>query len=236
MITCTSRDGQKIKVKITVKSPKQEKVIYITYDDGPSAEVTPDVLRVLKKYHATATFFVVGQQVKEYPELLEAEAAEGHTIAVHTYTHDYNKIYRSSDAYIKDFTRTAKLIKKLTGKTPLYWRFPGGGNNDFMSSETRSAILKELHKQGYMEMDWDAYTEDAVGVDYSVKSMSDNGIRSLKNSRVPVILIHDLSEKSHAAEVTENILKYFSKSGYSFEGLDDYYGAEITFGSGESGK
>ena len=237
VITCTSKKGQKIKAEITVKAPVQalskkqkKKVIYLTFDDGPSKNVTPKLLRVLKKYNAKATFFVVGQEAKEYPDILKKEAAAGHTIGIHTYTHDYDKIYRNSSAYIRDFNRTEAVIKKVTGQQPRYWRFPGGGNNDWMNSKKRTKIVHALHKRGYREMDWNADTEDAVGIRYSAKRMTRFGITTIRENKTPVVLMHDAATKKHTPEVVENILKYYTKRGYTFEGLNDYYGKELTFG------
>jgi len=232
-LTILAEGGQKKKVKLTVKNPSMKKVIYLTYDDGPGSTVTPRLLDVLKKYNAKATFFLVGTQINGNSKIVKREKREGHTLAVHTYTHMYSQIYASADAYVYDFNRTAKLIKKIAGVKPRYWRFPGGGNNRYITAGIQKQILKRLHSKGYMEMDWSAATNDATGVSYTTAQMTSFGISSIesafRNGKIPVVLIHDTNAKVSTPAVTEAILKYFTAKGYKFKGLDDYYGNEITF-------
>ena len=227
-ITATSPQEQQIKIKVAVKNPSMKKVIYLTYDDGPGSKVTPKLLKVLKKYNAKATFFVIGTYAKDNTKLLKREIREGHMVEIHTYTHDYEKIYKNSDAYIADFNKTEKVILKATGVQPTYWRFPGGATNSYMSRKTRAKILKKLHKRGYTEMDWTALTNDAVGINYSKKELIRMGIKSIKAAEIPVVLMHDSNAKTKTPEVTEEIIKYFSKRGYRFCSLADYYGGELS--------
>lgn len=95
---------------------KKEKVAYLTFDDGPSSNITPKVLDVLKEEGVKATFFVLGQNVKTHPEQLKRIYEEGHYIANHSYTHKYSKIYASVDELLEEFNDTEAEIKKVLRK------------------------------------------------------------------------------------------------------------------------
>ena len=102
---------------------KRQKTVYLTFDDGPIPEVTPRVLEILDRYQVKATFFIVGYEGKANKKLLKRIVKDGHTIAIHTYTHDYRKIYSSKKAFLSDFHKTEKLIVDTTGVKPHYFRF-----------------------------------------------------------------------------------------------------------------
>lgn len=235
VITCRSAAGKKVRSRLTVRRrPKNSnKVIYLTYDDGPGHRVTPKLLRVLKKYDACATFFVVGTQAKASPGILRQEYRAGHTVAVHTYTHDYNQIYRGRNAcraYMRDFDKTSRLLTHVSGgDRPTLVRMPGGSNNQIVRRNTAKAIVRSLHKRGFRVFDWNAASNDAVGINYSTKQLTRFAIKTIKMNRTPVLLMHDTDAKTHTPQVTENVIRYFKKRGYSFESLDLYKGEEICF-------
>ena len=232
-IVCRTKKGQSIKATVVVKQPAPKKTppksIFLTFDDGPGQKVTPKLLNVLKKYNAKATFFVIGRYAAIRPNIVKRELREGHAVGIHTYTHDYEKIYASSGAYIRDFNKTEKLLLKITGQKPRFWRFPGGGNNAFMNKKIRKEILTQLYKRGYREFDWNASTNDATGVSYSAKEMTKMGIREIKGPLRAIVLTHDSDAKKYTPQVIEGILKYYTKRGYHFLSLDDYYGPGIIF-------
>lgn len=226
-IKAVSPQGQEISLLLKVKPPSMKKTIYLTYDDGPGSKVTPKLLKVLKKYNAKATFFVIGTYAKDNKKLLKREIAEGHLVEIHTYSHDYDQIYSSTKAYMKDFNKTERLILKTTGVQPTYWRFPGGSTNSYLSNKMKKKIVKKLHKRGYKAMDWTALTGDAEGIDYSKKEMIRRGIKTIKEAEIPIVLMHDSNMKTATPAVTEAILKYFSKRGYQFKSLAEYYGDDM---------
>lgn len=228
-VTVKTASGSKATATVTVKKPNMSKAVYLTFDDGPGSKVTPKLLSVLKKYNVKATFFIVGNQAKGKEALLRQMVKDGHTLAIHTYTHDYKKIYSSSKAYLKDFYKTEKLIKDATGVQPKYFRFPGGGNNHYMSSKIRSEVLKELHAKGYTEMDWNAGTGDAAGTYYSTATLISNGKNSHWGRGSVVMLQHDSNAKYRTPAVTEALIKYYRSKGCTFYGLNQYYGDELCF-------
>ena len=233
VVTAQSPQGQKLKVNITVKAPAEKKVMYLTFDDGPSSAATEDILRTLDKYDAKATFFVIGANAEENYEILKDIVSKGHTIGIHSYSQDYNKIYKTAKSYLDDFNKTEKIVRKA-GYDPVYWRFPGGGSNDFVSEKAQREIMKKLHKKGYTEMDWNSNINDGSGIKYKVDELFKHGIRSINTTILtgesPVVLLHDSNMQPKTAETLGKLLKYYKKKGYKFKGLDEYRGPELSFG------
>jgi peptidoglycan/xylan/chitin deacetylase (PgdA/CDA1 family) len=228
VITCTSEDGQRLRLKLFVRR-RSKKIVYLTYDDGPGASNTPKLLKVLDKYDAKATFFIVGSQAKNNKNIVKQELEAGHTVGIHTYTHDYDKIYKSRDAYMKDFDRTADLLQKISGQRTYFVRMPGGSNNGFVRPKTARAIIRSLHSRGYHVMDWTAGSQDAVGIEYGTRTLTRYAISTSRGQKVKVILMHDSDAKPHTAAVTKNVIKYYKKRGYTFESLENYTGGDILF-------
>ena len=199
-------------------------VVYLTFDDGPS-DNTIKILDLLKKYNAHATFFVVGANIPGNEAILKRMVKEGHTIAVHTYTHDYAAIYKSTDAFWKDNQKTRDLVKKVTGKEPVIMRFPGGASNTISAnycSGIMTALTKQTKAHNYEYFDWNISSGDAEGDGVPTKKLYVNimsGIR--ENYETPVVLMHDSGAKGTTVEAVALVLKKATGEGYSFEALDD---------------
>ena len=191
-------------------------VIYLTFDDGPSTSYTAHILDVLKKYDVKATFFVTG---RESDALIKREFDEGHAVAVHTWTHDYGKIYKSSDAFWSDMQKVQNRIKKITGEDTKLFRFPGGSSNT-VSRKYKSGIMtqlaKEMNEKGYAYFDWNISSGDAGGTtDPNVEYK--NVVNSLSKKRGNVVLMHDI--KKHTSDSIERMVKYGLDNGYTFKVL-----------------
>ena len=131
--------------------------------------------------------------------------------------------------YLSDFYKTKKLIEDATGVSPKYFRFPGGGNNHYLSSSLRSQILNALHKEGYTAIDWNAGTSDAASTYYSESTLIRNG-KSSHWGKGPIILLqHDSNAKYHTPAVTKALIQYYRSKGYTFANMDHYYGPELCF-------
>lgn len=199
-------------------------VVYLTFDDGPS-DNTIKILDLLKKYNAHATFFVVGANIPGNEAILKRMAKEGHTIAVHTYTHDYAAIYKSTQAFWNDNQKTRDLVKKVTGKEPTIMRFPGGASNTISAnycSGVMTALTKQAKSHNYEYFDWNISSGDAEGDGVPTKKLYANimsGIR--ENYETPVVLMHDSGAKGTTVKAVALVLKKASSEGYSFEALDD---------------
>ena len=136
-----------------------ENVVYLTFDDGPS-ENTKDILNILDKYNIKATFFVIGKETARGKQLLQEIVARGHSIGIHSYSHNYNQIYNSVDAYLEDFNNAFNYIYNSTGVKANIFRFPGGSINNY-NSLIYKQIIAEMTRRGFVFYDWNVSGEDA---------------------------------------------------------------------------
>ncbi len=188
------------------------KILYLTFDDGPGP-YTQKILNTLAKYNVKATFFVTNQS-PGYAKLIKSEYQAGHTVAVHTYTHNYN-IYRSVDAYVNDFNKMNAVIEKQTGSKSRLFRFPGGSSNTVSRSYAKGVVKKianYMTNAGYKYFDWDVSSGDAAGANRS--KIYSNVVNGAKSCKTCIILMHDI--KSNTANELDNILKTLTNKGYRF--------------------
>lgn len=167
------------------------KTMYLTFDDGPSQENTARVLDILKAHDIKATFFLVGESVKKRPEMARRIVEEGHTVGVHSYTHNYKEIYKSVDAYLEDFQKTYDIILETTGVEAQLFRFPGGSINSY-NKEVYKDIIKAMTDKGYIYYDWNACVEDAVSYPTTPHQLVQNGVKSARGRDKVVMLCHDV--------------------------------------------
>ena len=191
------------------------KTIYLTFDDGPG-KYTEELLDVLKKYNVKATFFVVNT---DYTHIIERIADEGHAIAVHSYTHNYNQIYKSESAYFQDVEKMQDVIVKYTGKRTNLLRFPGGSSNT--QSDYNDGIMtrlsKEVGRKGYYYFDWNVDSKDAGGA-RTAQQVFENVKAGVSTRKSSVVLQHDIKE--YSVDAVEMILQWGLENGYTFRALD----------------
>lgn len=168
----------------------EPKTMYLTFDDGPSAENTGKVLDILKERGIKATFFLVGENARKHPEVVKRIVEEGHTIGIHCDNHDYKTVYESVDSYIQDFETAHRTILEMTGIDVKIFRFPGGSINDF-NGKVREEIIKEMTDRGYTYFDWNASLEDAVK-ESSPEQLIINGVETTLGRNRVVMLAHDV--------------------------------------------
>ncbi len=194
------------------------KTIYLTFDDGPCA-YTEELLNTLKYYNVKATFFVVNKSNK-YDKYITQAYNEGHTIGIHSWTHDYKTIYSNIDGYFNDFNKIRDKIKSLTGVDPTIFRFPGGSSNTVSQKYMRgimSALAIETETRGYRYFDWNISSGDASGQALSSNQIANNVIKSLGNNQTYVILQHDI--KQNSVKAVSSIIEYGLANGYNFAPL-----------------
>ncbi len=170
------------------------KTMYLTFDDGPHAENTEIILDVLKERNIHATFFVIGENVERYPEVVQRIAAEGHTIGIHCYNHDYDTIYADADSFCEDFEKAHQLIYEVTGVDTRLYRFPGGSVNAY-NKEVRDEIVARMTEQGYVYYDWNASMEDAVS-EPDMRVLLDNATSSTLGRDKVILLAHDIVDET----------------------------------------
>lgn len=195
------------------------KIIYLTFDDGPSI-YTDEILNILDKYNVKATFFVVCS--KDLPEFSKKYIEKGHTIGLHSCTHKYSDIYSSEEAYFNDLNKLSNIIEESSGYKSKYIRFPGGSSNS-VSKFNRGIITRlanKLKDQGYKYYDWNIDSNDAGGA--SSEQVYSNVIGALENNdrNISMVLMHDT--KVSTKDALENIIKKALEMGYTFGNINDY--------------
>ena len=195
-----------------------DKIAYLTFDDGPSRQ-TQKVLDILKKYQIKASFFVVsGNMTESGKEALQRTAAEGHVIGMHSDSHEYKKIYASVEALLKDYEKVFMMIQETTGITPTIYRFPGGSYNSVGKSCIKK-VIPEMERRGFTYFDWNVTAEDAVGTP-TASSIKKNIFKNLDQTVQPVILMHDGPCNGLTVEVLPEIIEELIQRGYCFDTLD----------------
>ncbi|MGM9618138.1 polysaccharide deacetylase family protein [Butyricicoccus sp.] len=193
-----------------------EKVCYLTFDDGPSTSNTPGILDILKKENVKATFFVVTSEIDEETEpILQRIVDEGHTLCIHANEHEYGDLYASTEAYLEDFANAYDKIYELTGYRVQGFRFPGGSNGQVNSSGCYDNIVTEMTRRGFEYYDWNAYSHDAEGGNYSPEEMADMAVHEVDiSSRNDVILLmHDTYGKEKTVSALEQIISQLKEAG-----------------------
>ena len=194
------------------------RVVYLTFDDGPGP-YTEKLLNVLKKYNAKATFFVTDQNLsKGYDNMIKRAYEEGHTIGLHTKSHDYSQIYTSKEAYFQDLYAIQEKVKRITGYTSYLIRFPGGSSNTVSKNYDRgthimSQLTKAVEAKGFVYFDWNVSSGDA-GETTLTSKVTSNVIDGISRRNPAVVLQHDV--KSFSVDAVEAILQYGLSHGYQF--------------------
>lgn len=195
-----------------------DKIVYLTFDDGPG-QYTERLLNILDKYGVKATFFVTNQ-FPGYQNMIGEEYRRGHTVALHTYSHDYSVLYRSQKNYFDDLQKISDICYAQTGEKPSILRFPGGSSNRISANYCEgimSALVKAVPVMGYQYCDWNVSSGDA-GETTSAAQVAANVIDGIKNHDVSVVLQHDI--KGYSVDAVEEILAWGLANGYRFLPMD----------------
>lgn len=200
------------------KTEGKGKKVYLTFDDGPSAN-TDEILDILNSYGVKATFFVNGKNESLYADYYQRIVNEGHTIAMHSYTHSYSDIYSSVDAFMADTVRLRDYIERLTGAVPDIYRFPGGSSNTVTEIDILE-FARALNAEGIVYFDWNVSSNDASSVLRTADEIYDSVISGVKKKDTPVVLMHDLQSKVTTVEALPRILEYLVDNGYEVTALD----------------
>lgn len=192
----------------------KDKVIYLTFDDGPTPEVTDWTLNVLDKYNAKATFFCIGENVKKFPEIFHRVLNKGHRIGNHTYNH-LDGWKTNFDTYIDNTQKAFEVIdselknnsKRSTLNAQLCFRPPFG--------KIKSKQAKALMQKGYQIIMWDVVTMDWM-LDINKERCLKNAIKNTVSGSI--VVFHDSVKAFKNLEYAlPKTLEYFSKRGYEFK-------------------
>ena len=204
------------------KIPLHSKEVFLTFDDGPSINNTLNIIDILNHNNVKATFFVIGQRVEVYPEIIRKMSASGMCIAPHTYTHNYTDIYKSAEAYLKDMEKCNSAIKTITNQSNFsYVRMPGGSDNKVSSAETLKKIRMSLKRKNICYVDWNVSSEDALGSNIEASKIKENIMSQSAGKSMAVVLMHDSYYKETTVDSLQEIISYFKKDGYVFRTFND---------------
>lgn len=199
----------------------KEKVAYLTFDDGPSAN-TPKILDILKKEDIKATFFVIGN--KDQKDLYKRIVDEGHALGNHTYGHEYNKIYKSPNDFFADVEKLNDLLEEATGQRTKLLRFPGGSNNTVSRHAGGKGIMDVMTESaadnGYRYFDWNVDSADASAAKQSKDVIVKSVLNGAGSSNQAVILMHDAPAKTTTVDALPEIIEGLRAKGYTFASLD----------------
>lgn len=211
---------------VTVKGePNKLKkgVIYLTFDDGPSKKVTKKILKTLEKYKVPATFFVIDYgKDPEKLALLQRALDDGCAIGVHGYSHDYSKIYDSTEAFMENVTKMHDKLLEDLGYDAFAMRFPGGSSNTVSISYCKGImtdLVKLVQKEGYMYNDWNVDSTDASANSVPAKRIIASVKAGCDPEKYNIILMHDSDAKGTTAEALPAIIKWAKKEGYEFRAM-----------------
>ena len=190
---------------------QDENVIYLTFDDGPIPEITPWVLDLLEEYSAKATFFCIGENVENHPEIFRSILEKGHCVGNHTYNH-LNGWKTGKVTYIENTQKTQQVFtaNKFYPETK-FFRPPYG--------KILNAQARELVEQDYKIVMW-----DVISGDYDHSILAENCYRNVINNAVAgsTIVFHD-SEKAfkNLREVLPRVMRYYAEKGFTLKSLTD---------------
>lgn len=192
---------------------KEQKTVYLTFDDGPSS-VTPKVLEILRQQQVQATFFVLGEQSRSRPELINAIWEQGHAIGNHTYNHNYHDLYSGFTQFWTQIKQTEELIRGITGVRPQLVRAPGGTFGHFDGT-----YFNLLEQAGYSVMDWTVDSGDSKRKGVPSAEIVRESTLELKSPQV-ILLLHDGAGHEESAAALPEIIKRYKAAGYVFDRLD----------------
>lgn len=191
-------------------------VVYLTFDDGPSPR-TDEILATLAREEVKATFFVVGQTKEENLQRMRDIVDQGHTIAMHSYSHNYKKIYASVEAFLDDMYQIFVQIRDTTGVTPTFFRFPGGSVNAYNYGIYQD-IMAEMLRRGFVPCDWNISAQDATKTPLAPEKIVSNILNSAGHSR-GVVLMHDSAARTTTAQALPEIIRQLRERGFQLDRL-----------------
>lgn len=221
-LTCNSEISENFLNNINTIYDSNEKLAYLTFDDGPTPSVTPIILDILKEENIRATFFVIGKKVSEHPEIVKRAYEEGHYIANHTYNHNNSILYRNLDSFLKEIKETDLAIGNAIGISNYsshVFRFPNGFMSNIYKSE-KEKFIKYFSEIEYTYIDWNCLNKDSE-TKYTNEQLLNNLKSTSKNKNVLVVLMHDTKDVNDSSKILKQSINYLKSQGYKFKNLYD---------------
>ncbi len=193
--------------------------VYLTFDDGPS-ENTAKILDILKEKNIKATFFVTGQEDEEAKALYQRIVEEGHTLGMHSFSHKYDVIYKSLDAFAEDMNHLQTYLEEVTGVTPTIMRFPGGSSNQVSNVDIKE-LIRYVKEQGITYYDWNVVSGDATSQVYTPDELVANVMDDVVKYHTSIVLMHDSSAKASTVEALQPMIEQLQELGAELLPIDE---------------
>lgn len=215
-LNISKNEVRKVKAHDSDKDEQEKKIIYLTFDDGPSSRITCEILDTLKEKGVNATFFVVGYKIKGHEDVIRRIYDEGNGIGLHSFTHDYKKLYRNNESFINEMEQTENEVYRAAGIRTKIIRFPTGSKNHLNKD-----LAEELHKRGYKVFDWNACASDGINYRIPAESLYNEVIKSSKKWTKVVLLMHCDEMNKNTCRIMPRVIDHFKDNGYEFKIIDD---------------
>ncbi|MBQ6441013.1 MAG: polysaccharide deacetylase [Lachnospiraceae bacterium] len=192
--------------------------VYLTFDDGPSSN-TAEILDILDKYGVKATFFVIGKEDEESQKLYQRIVEEGHTLGMHSFSHQYSTIYSSLESFEDDFYHLQSYLKELTGVESTYYRFPGSSSNQISNTDMGS-FISFLDENGVTYYDWNVSSGDATTQAYTKEEIVDHVLNDVVKYKTSIVLLHDSNAKTITVEALAPLIEGLQAMGAEILPID----------------
>ena len=193
--------------------------VYLTFDDGPTI-YTGQILDILEANDVKATFFVIAKEDERFLPYYKEIVERGHTLGMHSYTHEYSKIYASLEAFEQDVSSLSDFLYKQTGQKPEIYRFPGGSSHTVGAVSTEECIAY-LNEQGIVYYDWNALNGDAVSQELSPEQLVNNIMNGVRKNNTSIVLMHDTQARHTTVESLQLLIDTLKSEGYELLPIDE---------------
>lgn len=191
------------------------KEIYLTFDDGPGTKTTNQVLDILKENNIKATFFIVGKQIEGREDILKRIVKEGHSLGLHTYTHNFKTIYRNNKTFIDEMLKCQEKIYKVTGVKTNIIRFPGGS-----CKRLNRGLKEEIEKNNFKIYDWNMALSDGINYRIPASKLYREGTKNKRHLSKIILLMHCDSVNKNTCIALPDIIKFYKELGYEFKAIN----------------
>lgn len=202
----------------------EKKIVYLTFDDGPAGKVTTNVLDILKEESVPATFFLIGNQIKGQENLVKRMYNEGHSLGLHSMSHNKGHLYSSNENFLKEMLSTQELINSVVGIKPTILRFPFGCNNNCY--RISQSMVDLLHENNLKIFDWNTDSGDGANPNCAPSKFVKNAI---SDKDCVVLLMHCAYMSKNTVKALPSIIKYYKDNGYEFRKIEEDTPEEFHF-------
>ena len=193
-----------------------KKIIYLTFDDGPAGKITSNVLDILKEENVPATFFLIGDQLKGQDNLVKRIHDEGHSIGLHSMTHEKCHLYSSNDGFLKEMLEEQECLNSILGFKPCILRFPFGCNNN--TYKLSQNMIDLLHENNLKIYDWNTDSGDGANPNSAPSQIAKN---SITDKDTVVLLMHCGYQSKNSVKALDSIIKHYKDNNYEFKAITE---------------